>query len=360
MRKEKKILMLGTDLATKGGIASVVQVYRDGGMFARYPITYLATHCDGGALAKLRKMCQAYLQFLPQLLGGRIALLHIHVASRASFWRKSVFFWLARLFRVPTILHLHGAEFAVFYGQESGPLRRWLIRAVFNQSSRIVVLSQSWKAWVQSLGTRAPVTAIYNPVILPAQTASWSARDPGRVLFLGRLGERKGSYDLLEALARLAPLHAGLRAALGGDGEVEQTAARAAELGIADRVQLLGWVRAEQKEAQLEQAGIYALPSYNEGLPMSVLEAMAAGMPVLATPVGGIPEAVTDGVEGLLVPPGDVAALAQGLGRLLADPALAQRMGTAARHKVEACFSSAAVLPQVERLYQELLGCGRP
>jgi glycosyltransferase involved in cell wall biosynthesis len=99
---------------------------------------------------------------------------------------------------------------------------------------------------------------------------------------------------------------------------------------------------------------LYALPSYNEGLPMSVLEAMAAGLPVLATPVGGIPEAVSDGVEGFLVAPGDVAALAARLAQLLQDDGLAQRMGAAARRKVETTFSSQAVLPHVEKMYQEL------
>lgn len=87
---------------------------------------------------------------------------------------------------------------------------------------------------------------------------------------------------------------------------------------------------------------------------MSVLEAMAAGMPILSTPVGGIPEAITDGVEGFLVSPGDVAALAARLQQLLQDDALAARMGAAARRKVELCFSSQAVLPRVQAMYQEL------
>lgn len=354
MKNTQSIVMLGTDFETMGGVSSVIKVYREAGLFQRFPITYLVTHCDGASLRKLRVMVRAWCQFMLMLFSGKVGLMHFHVASRASFWRKSFFFWPARLWRVPTILHLHGAEFAVFYGVESGPLRRWLIRMVFNQVSRVVVLSEGWKAWVLSIGVSTPVRAIYNPVTLPVRTVAWAEREPARLLFLGRLGKRKGSYDLLAALARLAPAHPSLRAALGGDGEVEQTAARAAELGIGDKVQMLGWVRADQKQAQLDQAAIYVLPSYNEGLPMSVLEAMAAGIPVVSTPVGGIPEAITDGVEGYLVPPGDIEALAQRLNQLLADPALAMRMGAAARHKVETMFSSAAVLPRVEQLYQEL------
>jgi len=170
-------------------------------------------------------------------------------------------------------------------------------------------------------------------------------------LFLGRLGQRKGSYDLLNAAALIAATRPDLRLMMGGDGELEGVRERAAELGIADKVDLLGWVRGEEKERLLGDAVLYALPSYNEGLPVSVLEAMAAGLPILGTPVGGIPEALTDGVEGFLVEPGDVPALADRLERLLGDPKLARRMGEAARRKVEAAFSADAVVPQVEAMY---------
>jgi len=346
----KVIVMAGTGFDTMGGISSVVKVYRDAGLFQRYPIVYLATHRDGGAAAKLGAALGAYGRYLLMLLTFRVGLLHVHVASRASFWRKTPLFLLAFLFRVPAILHLHGAEFVIFYGQECGPLRRRFIRAIFNGTRRVVVLSDMWKQWVESIGVTTPVHAIYNPVLLPAAT-DWSARAAGQLLFLGRLGKRKGTYDLVDALARLP---AAPQALLGGDGETEQTADYARQRGLGEQVKLLGWVGPEQKAGLLASASIYVLPSYNEGLPMSLLEAMAAGMPVLSTPVGGIPEAVSDGVEGFLVEAGDVGALAARLEQLLSDPALAQRMGAAARRKVETTFASGAVLPRIEQLYQEL------
>jgi glycosyltransferase involved in cell wall biosynthesis len=145
-----------------------------------------------------------------------------------------------------------------------------------------------------------------------------------------------------------------LRVLLGGDGELELVRARALELGIADHVELLGWVRGEDKERLLAAAVLYVLPSYNEGLPVSVLEAMAAGLPIVSTPVGGIPEAVTDGVEGYLVEPGNVQALADRMDRLLGDQDLAMRMGESARRKVELVFSANAVVPQVEAMYLDL------
>ena len=342
--------MLGTSLDTRGGISSVVRVYEQYGLFERFGIRYIATHCDGSALRKLWCAMSALGSYAVALL-RRPALVHVHVASRASFWRKSTFFLLAFLFDVPAVLHLHGGGFAVFYDKECGPLRKRFVRFVYNRCQRVLVLSAAWQKWVLQMCSNPNVVSIYNPVLVPDQTPSWENRTPGSVLFLGRLGPGKGSYDLLNAAARVAATRPDLRLLLGGDGEVAEVRVRAEELGIADHVELLGWVRGEDKERLLATAVLYVLPSYNEGLPVSVLEAMAAGLPILTTPVGGIPEAVTDGVEGFLVEPGDVRTLADRLERLLADPDLARRMGVAARHKVEAAFSANAVVPQLEAMY---------
>lgn len=355
----KKIVMIGTRFDTMGGISSVVNVYREAGLFQRFPVHYIATHCDGGNLAKLRIALLALLRFWGLLLSGQAGLLHIHVSSRASFWRKAVFFFSAHLFRVPTILHLHSGGFHIFYDQHCGPLRKKLVRYIFDHATRVIVLSNTWKEWLQTISSNRHILSIYNPVLLPAMPAAApadaaSAAAAPHLLVLGRLGKLKGSYDLLEAVAKIAPRFPGLKLNLGGDGELDQVAARANELGIARHVNLLGWVRGSDKDKHLQAAHIYLLPSYNEGMPMSVLEAMAAGLPIITTPVGGIPEAVSDGVEGFLVQPGDVNALAERLIQLLQDATMMQQMGAAARNKIASTFSAEAILPRIEALYAEL------
>jgi glycosyltransferase involved in cell wall biosynthesis len=159
---------------------------------------------------------------------------------------------------------------------------------------------------------------------------------------------------LLEAVSRVVGKHPQLKLRMAGDGEVEQAKAAVDRLGLQAHVDILDWVSGAQKSALLERAAIYALPSYCEGLPMSVLEAMAAGLPVICTPVGGVPEAVTDGREGWVIPPGDIAALSNALDSLLSRAELRRRMGDAARHKIESLFSVAHILPQVEQLYEQL------
>jgi len=260
----KSIVMLGTGMDTMGGIASVVRVYEQAGLLRRYGVRYLATHCDGSKWRKLRAMLAAYASFVWMLLRGRVGLVHIHLASRASFWRKSGFFLLAFAAGVPAILHLHGAEFAQFYGDECGRWRKRFVRFIFDRAARVVVLSEAWRSWVESMSRNRHVEAIYNPVLLP-EASAWEARRHGAVLSLGRLGRRKGSYDLLQAAARVAPHVGCLELLLGGDGELEAVRERAGQLGIAGQLNLLGWIGAEGRRQHLALASLYALPSDNEG-----------------------------------------------------------------------------------------------
>lgn len=356
MKHDARILMLGTSLDTMGGISAVLTVYRDDGLFVRWPIEHVVTHRDGGVVKKIQTAIGALFRVMRCLIQTKPDLMHLHVSSRASFWRKALFMTLAISFRVPYLLHLHGSEFQIFYDRECGERRRAVVRYFFRRAARVVVLSRQWGVWVRGMCPDAKVETIYNPVILPSHRTPFADREPASLLFLGRLGERKGTYDLLHAIQRLQPRFPGLKLLLGGDGEIERVRAMATELGIARSVELLGWVDAERKRELFSRSAVYVLPSYNEGLPMSVLEAMAAGMPIASTPVGGIPEAVSDGVEGLIAPAGDVDALAKNLGRLLADGQLRERMGAAARSRVERDFSSTGILPRVESIYRAYLG----
>lgn len=352
--KSPRILMIGTALETQGGVSSVVNVLREGGLFGRCSIEYIASHRDGGAPAKFAAALAGWLRCMRRLLGGRVAMLHMHMSFRASFWRKLLFILPAFALGVPVVVHLHSGGFRQFT-EESPALVRRLIRYVFEKAARVIVLSEGWKAWVSSAFPRARVVSIYNPVILP-ELPAFEARESSTLLFLGRVGAKKGALDLIEAVARIREPFPSVRLCMGGDGDIEGAYRRAAALGLAGQVELPGWVRGEAKQALLDKAAVYVLPSYHEGLPMSVLEAMAAGLPIVSTPVGGIPEAVTDGVEGYLVQPGDIDRLSECLARLLGDADLRRRMGEAARRKVEDVFSVGRILPKLEALYAEVCG----
>jgi glycosyltransferase involved in cell wall biosynthesis len=350
-----RVLMLGTAPEGRGGVAAVVSVLRAGGLFEREAVRYLPTHAEGRAAAKAWRALAGVCGTAAACLLARPAIVHAHSASRASFVRKSLLLAIARGAGCRTIFHLHGGAFRQFAEIESGALMRRWIRHTLERSSRVIALSESWAQFLRGYAPRARVAVLPNPVPLPPLPPP-GLQQEARILFLGRVEAAKGIDELLAAVATLAPRFPLLRLAIGGEGELARVAARAAALGIAERVELLGWMDPERRNAELARAAVFCLPSHAEGLPMALLEAMAAGRPVVASAVGAIPEVLCDGVDGLLVPARDVAALAAALARLLDDDPLRARLGEAARAKVAARYSSEVVARQLGALYRELAG----
>ena len=295
-----------------------------GGRRGRMPLVFAATLARVAAL----------------LLGRRVAVLHLHCAERGSVLRKGLLLLLGKACGVPVVLHMHGAEFPQFFAALPPPARA-VLRAVLARADAVVVLGAEWRRFfITVVGLAAArVHVIANGVALPPAPIEPPAGEPCRLLFAGNLGPRKNLAGLLAALAdpRLAALDWTLD--IAGDGDAEAHRAAAAATGIAARLRFHGWLGPTPMAALLARAAVLVLPSRDEGLPMAILEAMAQGLAVVATPVGAIPEAVRDGETGLLVPPGDDARLAGALCRLVADPALRRRLGAAGRAAIAREFS---------------------
>lgn len=350
--------MVGTALEGRGGVAAVVSVLRNRGLFEQEGVDYVATHREGARRVKLAGALSGFWRTLSACIARRPDIVHAHVASRASFMRKSVLLQVARLAGCNTIFHLHGGGFRQFALEESGPLKRRWIRYTLHRSTVVIALSEGWAQFIHSLAPAAKVAVVPNSVPLPALPDA-RLEIPGRIVFLGRLETAKGVFELLAAGARLASGYPQLRLVFGGEGDDDGVCRRAAELGIADRIEVLGWVSPEGRDAELARASVFCLPSHAEGLPMSLLEAMAAGKAVVASSVGGIPEVVRDGDNGVLVPARDEAALAAALARLMDDAALRARMGRQARATIEQHYSTEVVCGQLSALYRELARTGR-
>jgi glycosyltransferase involved in cell wall biosynthesis len=353
MTARRFIIMLATAPETMGGISAVVNVYRQAGLFDRWPIVHIPTHCDGTRTRKTLFFVQAWFRFSAMLIAGRVGWVHAHIASHASFWRKMLFLIPAFLCHKSVLFHLHASAFPAFYENESGGrVGKWLIRYALRHAKVRIALASHWKRWLEQV-TGLPVYILFNPVTIPRLQLNKQSPSPV-LLFLGRLGAAKGVFDLLQATQHLVQSFPDLKLICAGDGDVEEVRQRAHVLGIGKNVVTPGWVHGNDKERLLSEAWIYVLPSYSECLPMSVLEAMAAGLPVVTTPVGGTPDAVTHGVEGLLVEPGNVASLEKSISSLLADKELRIRMGEAARQKAIELFSAERVVAQLESIYREI------
>lgn len=142
---------------------------------------------------------------------------------------------------------------------------------------------------------------------------------------------------------------------VGGNGEVDRVMESVRVLRLGGLVHVLGWVSGDDKKALLETGDIFALPSHDEGLPVSILEAMSWAIPIIATRVGGIPELVREGKDGILIDPGDVPALSASLERLALDGTLRAKLGLFARTRVESSFSPDVVLPKLDVVYTNLI-----
>jgi len=355
-KKYKTIVMLGTSPEAHGGIATVVGNYEDCGVLKKWKVKYVVTHVQGSRFAKAHAAGIAVLQVLYMLATGRIGLLHVHMSSRASTWRKSLLLLMGTMFRVPYLIHLHSPDFIDFFEQECGERRKKLIRFLLSRALYVIALSSGWAKDIKKISPAARTVILFNSVPLPAAVlrekeidgSSSDLCDPPLILFLGKVGKRKGTFDLIRAAALLSE---NFRLIIGGDGELQQAQRLSEELGVSDKILFAGWLGKAEKDHLLARAAIFVLPSYHEGVPMAILEAMSWGIPIVTTPVGGIPEVVTEEQEGLLVNSGDIPGLAHALTRLLAAPSLRRKLGERGRNKIESRFSIKVLQPQLEQLW---------
>src|SRR5688572_3714674 len=298
-----RLVMLGAAPETRGSIGAVVDAYRAHGLFKRWPVEHLAAHGHGSVAERAGRTFKALRDFVVLLAQHRRLVLHVHTVAGAGFWRDCIFMAIANAARCPVVLQLHGSGFDRFYDRSSA-LARAVIKLVLTRAASVVVPSETLRAWIRSISRDVNVAHVPHPVTPPQAAAALQDR-PNLVLFLGKLEARKGVFDLLEALAAARSTVPDLRLVCAGDGDRSGVARYAERLGIADAVKFTGWVGPSGKRALLDAAAVFALPSYAEGMPVSLVEAMAAGIPIIASSAGGIPEAVVDGVTGYLVAPGD-------------------------------------------------------
>jgi glycosyltransferase involved in cell wall biosynthesis len=290
-------------------------------------------------------------------LGGGLAGVHVNVAERLSLVRKGSIILLCRALGVPVVLHLH-AQMQRFYAGLPAPLRR-LTRFVFASADTVVVIGPVARRFVtRELGVPPQrVEIVINGV--PAATEPRRRREDGgvqRVLFLGNLSQRKGVNDLMAALARPGFERGRLEVTIAGGGDLAAYRALAEQLGIAGFVHLPGWCDQAATARLLAQADLLVLPSYDEVLPLVILEALANGVAVVCTAVGEVPSVLTDGVNALYVKPGAVDELAATLQKVLAQPQLLASLEHNGRSLYHQQFSLPRFFSAVSRIHRHTFG----
>lgn len=354
-----KICMVVPDPMVKGGIASVVNGYRSYHFETKYQITYVESYCDGSKCKKLLKALKGYGAFVWTLLTHKPDVVHIHSSFGPSFYRKMPFIYMASLAGTPIINHIHGAEFDRFYENASARKQR-RIQKVYNKCEKLIALSDEWKERLSLIVPEEKILVLQNYRMIPELTEEvLQSRKKHQILFLGEIGPRKGGFIIPEILKRAGLKEKQAHFVFAGDGKPEDVETIKQELkkqGLTDSVSFPGWVRGETKERLLKESGIFFFPSYNEGMPMAVLEAMAYGMAILTTDVGGIPKLITDDVDGFLCKPGDIDHMARRLEQLLDDSNKAEAFGKAARERAKKDYSRESHMEKLLALYDEIAG----
>lgn len=344
----ERVLMLGPLPPPVGGMATVVENL-SAALRKHLDVEVLnnvkTTPADRSLWQGVRAQLALLWRLARGVAGRRPLVVHIHTCSFNTFWRNAVDVLVAKALGGRVLLHIHGAQFHKFLAG-LGPSRAWLARRVFALADGVVVLGGNWSEVLRPWVARADkLHVLPNAVPVPDLAAAHpAAAAPGGpyVITLANYERRKGQEDLVRAMARLpadCPLRLELYGADGEPGERERIAGLVSELGLGGRVAVNGPVMGAEKDRRFRAAAAFCLPSYDEGLPMAMLEAMSYGLPVVVTTVGSIPEVIHHGDEGLLYAPGDLAALAAHLERLGADPGLAAALGRAGRAAVAARYS---------------------
>ena len=334
MEKDRlKVLMIGPDRSVHGGISGVVNNYYDAGLDKRIDLCYIGTMVDGSKWTKLVCAVRAYFRFLIKL--PKYDIVHVNMASDASYYRKSVFVRTAGIYHKKIVIHQHGGNFVEFYEKDLSDAGRRRVKKLLSMGDAFLVLGTAWKDFFGTIIGRDKITIFPNAIQLPVLKKKQYGVH--KILFLGRMCKEKGIGELLAVMPKIKEKYPDVHLYLGGIWEDQEL--RAEAVTLKDYVTDLGWVGGVEKQNYLRECDIFVMPSYFEGQPVSILEAMANACGIVASGIGGIPDMVTDDETGILVKPQDTKTLEEGLCRLLAEPELCRRLGENARRKIENEFS---------------------
>lgn len=348
-----KIIMCGSTLSTKGGMVSVIRNYLNYDKWDEYKIRYIPTHFDTNKYLLIGYFGVEYLRILVLCIWGGYKIAHLHTAERGSFWRKRFLLNTFHKLGVKVILHHHAAEFEDFYNRDCTRIQRMKVCNTLAEADINIVLSRRLVSMIKDKEPKSRVEVLYNAVnVYKKNPYNLKARN---VLFMGRLGVRKGIFDLLEAIRRLDnQIPKDVKFYLCGDMGEDVVYAEVKKLGIGHRVAHIGWINSKQKCDFMSKSMINCLPSYNEGLPMTILETMAAGIPNISTNIASIPEVLCDGKNGFLITPGDIDTLTDRLKLLITDEGLRKQFSTASYDLVTTRFSLDANIDKLKSYYKTL------
>ena len=311
MSNKTRILMCGNHNSNKGGMTTVInQILDKDWRTEKIHIKFIPTYYRGNRFLTIAFFIMGYLRVFFALVIYKPDVFYTHMSVRGSYTRTKALQKLCRQVGTPMVVHLHGSEFEDWYNGESD-VKKKEISSFISNCAAFIVLGQKWERFVKEISPSANIRQIHNCISIPASKVFWNDKEV-RFLFLGVLIPRKGIIDLLKAVKQLDEQHSIDQCVfdIGGTGpDEEQLRMYVKDNSLSNKVNFLGWVSGNAKNRTIEKSSVFILPSYNEGLPVAILEAMSYGLPVISTHVGDIADAVRDNINGYLIEPGDIDGL---------------------------------------------------
>ena len=351
------MLMIGNHPSVKGGITSVItQIMEHDWKEKNIEISFIPTYIGNGKIRGGVYFAKSCFRIITKIIVWRPDVVHIHMSYKGSFWRKYVVHRVCKLFNVKDIIHMHGSEFEMFYKGSSDKVKK-IVTSLFKECKGIIVLGEKWSKFIKTIAPDANIVTINNTIAIPEIKINQDTEEIS-ILFLGVLVKRKGVIDLLEAINKLQENGVLNKRVvvfkIAGVGNQELILKKYVKDNNLDKyVKFLGWIEKEEKKIQLQSNNILVLPSYNEGLPISILEGISYGMPIVSTNVGSVAEAVKNEINGYLIKPGDIQAIYNSLKKLILEDSLRVKMGKESRDLAEKVFDERNYFILIEECYKK-------
>ena len=348
-----RVVMSGPDMSVRGGIRTVAAQYITWEWGGNISFCYIPVYIEKKELYQVAFFLKGCFKIWLLCLLGRVDIVHLHMAERGSFYRKAIIMACVKRCKVKVVLHHHGAEFFDFYDKSHKVKKEWICKVVENADVNLV-LGNYQKKEMKKRFPNAICQVMYNTIGCFYDNVY--RNDSDLILFVGRLGHRKGVYDLLRVISECDDkLAQNVKLCLCGDGEISRVRKIIKKYDLEKRVVYIGWVSKEQLEKLYCKTMIFILPSYREGLPMSLLEAMSHGIPCMAGRTGATEELLEQGQCGILIEPGNILEIKRELLYLYENPEIRKQIGEKGFRRVREKFELKNGIKELQKIWTKMI-----
>lgn len=345
---KEKVLIVGPGRKTEGGITSVIKEYENSELWLKYNCKWIETFNNKNAFLKISYFFRGFFQFLFYLPFYKIV--HIHLSWKLSAIRKMAFLVIAKIFRKKIIVHVHtGAEPIIDSGIKG------IYQFFFKNADITILLAHTIENQLLKEFNFNSTAIVYNPCILKPEIGNNNNNNKYYIFFAGQINDRKGVFDLILAFSKICKEYPSWKLLIAGSGDTEKLHELIESLKIGNQTEFIGWVNGLDKDAAFKKSSIFCLPSYTEGFPMVVLDAWAYGLPVITTPVGGLPDVLEHGKNALVFDPGNINGLKKNLEELMKSENLRIKIGEASHQLSNTLFNINLFTKGLDMLYKRLL-----